>query len=189
MPTKEQREKDLSSKKRCIFFTGEVDENSSKNFINALLRLEMEDPAKDILLIIDSYGGYVDSMWSMIDVMNLCRCKIHTLCVGKSMSAASLMLMNGAKGRRYCTPNSRVMIHKISSGHAGGFDELDNHMKEIARMEEQLESFIIENSKFTKKSLQVVLQNDYYLTATQAKKQGVIDKIITSFSDLKLKGW
>lgn len=189
MSTKEQREKDLSSRKRCIFFTGEVDESSSKNFINALLRLEMEDPTKDILVIIDSYGGHVDSMWSMIDVMNLCRCKIHTLCVGKSMSTASLMLMNGAKGKRYCTPNSRVMIHKIFSGHIGGFDELDIHMKEVSRMEEQLEDFIIKNSKFNKKTLQIVLRNDYYLTAPQAKQKGVIDNIITSFSDLKLKGW
>lgn len=187
--SKTENKVEMTSKKRCVFFTGTVDEDSSKNFINSILKLELEDPLRDILVILDSYGGYVDSMWSMVDVMNLCRCKVHTLCVGKSMSAASLMLMNGAKGKRYCTPNSRIMIHKISSSNWGDFDDLDTHMKEITRMEEQLEDFIVSKTKFTKKLLLEALSSDFYLNAEQAKQKGVIDRIITSFSDLKLQGW
>lgn len=189
MTTKDHNKSDVSLRKRCIFFTGMTDEESTKSFINSIFKLELEDPSKDILILIDSYGGYVDSMWAMIDVMNLCRCKIHTLCVGKAMSAASLMLMNGTNGNRYCTPNSRVMLHKVSAWHVGNFDDLDIQMKETRRVEEKLEDFIIKNSKFNKKTLSDALKNDFFLNPQEAKKNGVIDKIITNFSEIKLQGW
>jgi ATP-dependent Clp protease, protease subunit len=186
---KNNQKLDISIRKRCVFFTGVTDEESTKDFINSVFKLELEDPSKDILILIDSYGGYVDSMWAMIDVMNLCRCKIHTLCVGKAMSAASLMLMNGTKGKRYCTPNSRIMLHKVSAWHGGNFDDLDIQMKETKRIEEKLEDFIIKNSKLNKGMLSKVLKNDFYLDPPEAKKNGIIDKIITNFSEIKLQGW
>ncbi len=189
MSIKDVHKSDISLRKRCIFFTGVTDEESTKNFINSIFKLELEDPCKDILVLIDSYGGYIDSMWAMIDIMNLCRCKIHTLCVGKAMSAASLMLMNGTKGKRYCTPNSRVMLHKVSAWHFGSFDDLDIQMKETKRLEQKLEEFITNNSKLNKTMLSSVLKNDFFLDPLEAKKNGVIDKIITNFSEVKLQGW
>jgi len=105
------------------------------------------------------------------------------------MSAAAVMLVNGTNGKRYCTPNARVMLHKISSGNYGNFDDLDTHMKEVTRLEEKFESFIVKKTKFNKKTLKKALENDFYMDAEQAKQKGVIDKVITSFADLKLQGW
>lgn len=187
--SKDLTQEEVISKKRYILFIGEINENSSKNFIKELLKLELENPMKDIVVIIDSYGGHVDSMWSMIDVMDLCRCKIHTLCVGKAMSCASLMLANGTKGKRYCTPHARVMLHKISAYNNGSYDDLETGMKELTRIEELFEEFIVRKTRFTKKSLKDALKNNCYLTAEQARQKGIVDKIIPSFSNLKLQGW
>ena len=182
-------DKKEADKKRAIYLTGDIDEVKSEAFIKAILELELQDPTKDIVVIIDSYGGYVDSMWSMQDAMNLVTCKVHTLCIGKAMSCGQMILLGGAKGCRYATPNSRVMMHEISSWAHGKVSDIQNYTKEATRLDKQFKKFIVSKSKLTAKLLDEKLKHDYYMSAEEALKFGFIDKIITGFGDIKLKGW
>ena len=182
-------EKKELDKKRAIYLMGDIDEAKSEAFIKSILQLQLEDPIKDIVIIIDSYGGYVDSMWSMQDAMNLVSCKTHTLCIGKAMSCGQMMLVGGSKGCRYATPNSRIMMHQISSWAHGTIADIKNHTKELNRLDTQFRNFIQKRTKLTKTQLNKMLENDCYMSPTEALKHGFIDKIITNFGDLQLRGW
>jgi len=176
-------------KKRAIYLMGDIDESKSESFIKTILELELQDPMKDIIVIIDSYGGYVDSMWAMQDAMNMVACKVHTLCIGKAMSCGQMMLVGGAKGCRYATPNSRIMMHEISTASFGKISDMQNHAKEMTRLDKQFKKFIVDKTKLTTKQLEEKLKCNYYMSAQEALKLGFIDKVIIKFNDLKLKGW
>lgn len=103
-------EKDVKNAKRVVYLVGNINEDKSLEFMKELFKLEMENPLQDIVVIIDSYGGWVDSMWSMQDMMKLLRCRVHTLCIGKAMSCGQMILIGGEKGCRYATPHSLVMM-------------------------------------------------------------------------------
>lgn len=181
--------KELDKKKRAIYLMGDIDETKSETFIKSILQLQLEDPIKDIVVIIDSYGGYVDSMWAMQDAISLVTCKVHTLCIGKAMSCGQMMLVGGSKGCRYATPNSRIMMHQISSWAAGTVSDIQNYTDELKRLDKQFKEFVTKKTKLTKTQLDKMLQDDCYMSPTEALKYGFIDKIIRKFSDLKLKGW
>lgn len=168
---------------------GDIDEAKSEAFIKSVLQLQMEDPTKDIVVIIDSYGGYIDSMWSMQDAMNMVTCKIHTLCIGKAMSCGQMLLVGGSKGCRYATPNSRIMMHEISAWTHGSISDIKNHTKELDRLDKQFRTFIQKRTKLNKTQLDKMLECDTYMNPKEALKYGFIDKIITGFGDLKIKGW
>lgn len=189
MAASDIKERNINSQKRYVYLSGEISEELIKSAAQDLFRLEFENPAEDIIMIIDSYGGYVDSMWALIDTMNLLRCDVHTLCVGKAMSAASVILINGARGKRYCTENSRIMIHKVSGICSGQVDDIDGYVEELKRQNEQAINFIIKHSCLTKKILEQKITFDWYLSPKEALKYSVIDKIVSSFSEIKLKGW
>jgi ATP-dependent Clp protease protease subunit len=182
-------EKKELDKKRAIYLMGDIDEAKSEAFVKSILQLQLEDPIKDIVVIIDSYGGYVDSMWSMQDAMSLVSCKIHTLCIGKAMSCGQMMLVGGTKGCRYATPNSRIMMHQISSWTGGTIADIRNHTQELDRLDKQFRNFIQKRTKVTKTQLNKMLEQDFYMDPKEALKYGFIDKIITKFGDLNLKGW
>lgn len=175
--------------KRYCFLYEDVDEDSSADVIEALLELDLKGPGQDIVLVINSYGGSVDAMWSIVDCMNLISCQVHTLVLGKAMSAAALILMNGAKGKRYATPHARIMIHQISGAHEGKAADLKVEAKETERMKSESDKFILSKTEITAERLKEMMQHDCYLTATQAKNVGIIDKVIKNFSDIKVKGW
>lgn len=177
------------NKKRAIYLMGDIDEAKSEAFIKSILELELQDPTKDIVIFIDSYGGYVDSMWAMQDAMNMVTCKVHTLCIGKAMSCGQMMLVGGSKGCRYATPNSRIMMHQISAWTGGTITEIQNYAQELLRLDKQFRDFVHKKTKVTKVQLNKMLENDCYMDPKEALKYGFIDKIITGFSDLKLKGW
>jgi len=130
-------------------------------------------------------------MWSMVDAMDLLRCDVHTLCVGKAMSAASCVLMNGVKGKRFCTPHARIMMHKIAGGSFGDVDSMANYVDEVKRLQKQSDDFMVSKTKFNKKELLALFKEkgEIYLPAQKALEKGVVDKVIRSFSELKLKGW
>ena len=181
----------LVAKRRCVYLTGRIDEDAARKFVENILRLEIQDPTRDILVIIDSYGGMVDSMWSMVDAMDLLRCNVHTLCTGKAMSAAGFVLINGTKGNRFCTPHARIMFHKMGGGTGGDVDYMANYIDEIKRLQKQSDDFIVSKTKYNKKELLGLFKEkgEIYLPAKQAVEKGVVDKVIRSFSELKLKGW
>lgn len=178
-----------ADKKRAIYLMGHIDEAKSEAFMKSILELEIQDPTKDIVVIIDSYGGYVDSMWSMQDAMSMVACKVHTLCIGKAMSCGQMLLIGGSKGCRYATPNSRIMMHEITSWSHGKISDIKQHAKEMDRIDKQFRKFIIDKTKLTKVQIDKMLEHDCYMSAQEALKHGFIDKIIKSFSEIKLKGW
>ena len=175
--------------KRCVYFTGYFTEVSAKEFIKSIFDLELNDPTKDIVVIVDSYGGLVDSMFSMIDTMNMIQCKVHTIVVGKAMSAGASILMNGAKGKRYATVNSNVMIHQMSSGSEGKTSTILNDARELKRLQNQLSKFIVKKTKIKKGQLRKFFNEDFYMTPKECLKYGIVDKVIKSFSELNLKNW
>ena len=166
---------------RRIVISGTINENTAALTINTLLKLEQQNPTEPILLVVDSYGGYVDSMFAIVDTMDLVRCDVITLCVGKAMSAGAAILLSGAKGKRMITPRARVMLHQISSFHFGKVTDLDNDMKETKRLQEEMFALIESRTKLRGKKLKDLLAKDYYLTAKESVRNGVVDKIITRF--------
>jgi ATP-dependent Clp protease protease subunit len=181
--------KESFSRKRCVYLTGEVNESSAENIMSELFKLEMSDPSGDIIIVINSYGGYVHSAWSIIDTMNMLRCNVHTLSIGQASSAGAVILLSGTKGKRYAAPHASIMLHKISSETRGHIDDMDIDVKETKRLQEQLENHIISRTKIKSKQLSEMLSRNRYLTPEEAVQFGLIDKIISSFGDIKMKGW
>jgi len=181
--------KNIKNNKRVVYLIGDVTEEKSLEFIKEMFRLEMDNPVADIVVIIDSYGGYVDSMWAMQDTMQLLRCKVHTLCIGKAMSCGQMILIAGDKGCRYATPNSRILMHEISSWSFGTVSDIKNYTAELDRMDKKFRAFIKKNTKVKKAQLDEMLTKDFYMSPDEALEHGFIDKVIGSFSEIELKGW
>lgn len=175
--------------KRYISLHGGIDSIKAEKITDSLFRLEAEDPTKDIVMVINSIGGYVDSMFCIIDVMNLIRCDVTTVCIGTACSAASVILLNGTAGKRYITPNARVMIHEISGGSYGKLLEIEDNVQEMKRRQDQVNKMILSKTKIKEDKLKEMLQHDYYLSPDDAKKYGVVDKCISSFKELKMRNW
>ena len=116
-------------KERIIFLSGQVEDNISTLIVSQLLFLESENPDKDIYLYINSPGGVVTSGLAIYDTMQYIKPDVATLCMGKAASMGSLLLMDGAKGKRYCLPNSRVMIHQPSGGFRGQATDIEIHAR------------------------------------------------------------
>jgi len=117
---------DYFENNRIVYMSGDFDETKAQYMITKLLSFESQDPTKDIIMYIDSYGGYIDSFIAIHDVIKMIRCDVATVCVGKAMSCGQMLLISGAKDKRFITPNSRVLIHELSSGRYGKVHELDN---------------------------------------------------------------
>ncbi len=182
-------DKNGKNNKRAVYLIGDITEEKSIEFVKEMFKLEIDNPVADIVVVIDSYGGYVDSMWGMQDIMSLSRCKIHTLCIGKAMSCGQMILIGGDKGCRYATPNSRIMMHEISSWAFGNVADIKNYTEELTRMDKHFREFIIKKTKLKKTQLNEMLRKDYYMTPKEALDLGFVDKVITSFSEIELKGW
>jgi len=180
-------EKDALEKSRIIYFSGHVDEKTSKEFIESLLQYEAEDPFSDVIIYIDSYGGEVYSFMAMHDAIKLCRCDVATVCIGKTMSAGWMTLMSGTRGKRFATPNATILVHAIQSGSYGSVHELDNDIKETKRLQEAVEKMTIKYTNITKKQLRELMSKDSFMDAKQALDYGIIDHIITSPSVLHSK--
>lgn len=181
--TREQNEGTPITKtdSRQIMIVGTINERTSAGVVNALLGFEHKNPLEPILLTIDSSGGDIDAMFAIIDAMNLIRCEVITLCIGKAMSAGAILLLNGAKGQRYITPHARVMLHQISSIHAGTTADIDNSIKEVQRLQDALITLIESRTKLRGKQLRTILSKDSYITATQAVRHGIVDKVVSRF--------
>jgi ATP-dependent Clp protease protease subunit len=182
-------DKNGKNAKRIVYLVGVINEEKSLEFMKEMFRLEMENPLKPIVVIIDSYGGWLDSMWAMQDMMALLRCKVHTLCIGKAMSCGQMILIGGDKGCRYATPNSIIMMHEISDITAGTISDIKHYAEELERADKQFKDFVIKKTKLKKAQLNDMLVKNCYITPKEALEYGFIDKIISSFGDIELKGW
>lgn len=170
-------------RERIIFLGTSVDDNVSNSIVAQLLFLEAEDPDKDITFYINSPGGSVTAGLAIYDTMQYVKCDIATLCMGQAASMGALLLAAGAAGKRYCLPNSRIMIHQPMGGYQGQATEIDIHAKEILRMRDDLNKILSNHTGHTVKKIQKDTDRDNFMSPTEAKKYGIIDEVLNKRKD------
>ena len=172
-------------KERIIFLTGAVTDEVASVLIAQLLFLESENPKKDIFMYINSPGGIVTSGLGVYDTMQYIKPNVSTLCVGQAASMGSLLLSAGATGMRFALPNSRIMLHQPSGGFSGQATDIEIHAKEILEIKERLNKIYEKHTKQKVEIIRKTLERDYFMTANEAKKFGVIDEIINNRDQMK----
>ena len=167
-------------KERIIFLTGQVEDNMANLILAQMLFLESENPDKDIFLYINSPGGSVTAGMAIYDTMNFIKPDISTICVGQAASMGAFLLSGGAKGKRFCLPNSRVMIHQPLGGFQGQASDFEIHAKEILSIKDKLNRLMAEH---TGQPLDVVSRDtdrDNFMSASQAVDYGIVDSVFTN---------
>lgn len=170
-------------KERVVFLVGPVNEVTANLIVAQLLFLESENPDKDISFYINSPGGSVTAGMAIYDTMQFIKPDVSTLCVGQAASMGALLLTAGAKGKRYCLPNSRVMIHQPMGGFQGQASDIEIHAKEILYLKGKLNQIM---AKHTGQKIEVIEKDtdrDNFLSAEQAVNYGLVDKMLTSRGD------
>jgi ATP-dependent Clp protease protease subunit len=165
-------------KERIIFLGTPVTDEIASLIIAQMLFLEAEDPDKDITFYINSPGGGVTAGLAIYDTMQYVRCDIVTLCMGQAASMGALLLTAGAKGKRYALPNSRILIHQPMGGFQGQATDIDIHAQEILRMRTDLNRILASHTGQTARKIKKDTERDYFMNAEQAKKYGIIDKVL-----------
>lgn len=167
-------------KERIIFLVGPVTEITANLVVAQLLFLESENSDKDIYLYINSPGGSVSAGLAIYDTMQFIKPNVSTLCIGQAASMGALLLTAGEKGKRFCLPNSRVMIHQPMGGFQGQASDIEIHAKEILYLKGKLNEIM---SKHTNQSVKVIEKDtdrDNFLSADEAVKYGLVDAVLTS---------
>lgn len=164
--------------KRVIYLDGEIDDRSAKDIISSLLKLDICNH-KDITMYINSGGGAVSAGLAIYDVMNAIKSDIRTICIGRCASMASILLINGTKGKRYALPNSEVMIHEVSSGTFGKVTEMVDKLEHSKKLNERLLKIITSKTNRSMKQVKSdVINKDTWMNAKEALKYGFVDEII-----------
>lgn len=164
--------------KRIIYICGEINDFMAKETIDKLLKLDAFNQ-KDITMYINSPGGSVSSGFAIYDVMNMIKSDISTICVGKCASMASILLINGAKGKRYILPNAEVMIHEVSSGTFGKVSEMQNDINHSKILNNKVCKIIADKTKMTIKEIKKeTIKQDTWINSDRALKCGFVDKIL-----------
>ncbi|KTD51271.1 ATP-dependent Clp endopeptidase proteolytic subunit ClpP [Legionella quateirensis] len=165
-------------KERIIFLLGEVEDHMANLVVAQLLFLESENPEKDISLYINSPGGVVTAGLAIYDTMQFIKPDVSTLCIGQAASAAALLLCAGADGKRFCLPNSRVMIHQPLGGYRGQATDIEIHARETLAVRERLNSIMAKHTKKTPDQIMRDTERDNFMSASQAADYGLIDKVL-----------
>ena len=166
-------------KDRIIMLTDEVNDVTASLVVAQLLFLESEDPEKDIYLYINSPGGSVTAGMAIYDTMQYIRCDVNTVCIGMAASMGAFLLAGGAKGKRMALPNAEVMIHQPLGGAKGQATEIEIAAKHILHTREKLNNLLALNCDKTVEEVANATERDNWLTAHEAMKFGLIDKIVT----------
>ncbi len=172
-------------RERIIFLGGAIDDHMANIIIAQLLFLEHEDPTKEIKLYINSPGGSVTAAMAIYDTMNHVKPDVSTVCVGIAASAAAVLLSSGAKGKRFCLPNSEVMIHQVMGGAEGQASDIAIVAKHILRTKENLNKILSKNTGKPITQVEKDSDRDYYMSAEEAKKYGIVDEIVIKSKSLK----
>ena len=165
-------------KERVVFCVGPVEDYMANVIVAQLLFLEAENPDKDINLYINSPGGSVTAGMAIFDTMRFIRPQVSTICIGQAASMGAFLLAAGAKGKRYCLPNSRVMIHQPSAGFSGQASDIAIHAKEILSIKARMNELI---AGFTGRPLEQIekdVDRDYFLSAAEARDYGLVDSVL-----------
>lgn len=172
-------------KERIIFLSGPVNDSISTLVVAQLLFLEAEDPKKDIYFYINSPGGVVTSGLAMYDTMQYITPDVATLCIGQAASMGSLLLAAGAKGKRYCLPNSRIMIHQPSGGYQGQATDIEIHAQETLSLKRRLNEIYVKHTGQKLAVIEKSMERDNFMSPEKAKEFGLIDEVITNRKILK----
>jgi ATP-dependent Clp protease, protease subunit len=167
-------------KERVVFLVGPVNEATANLIVAQLLFLESENPDKDINFYINSPGGSVSAGLAIYDTMQFIKADVATTCIGLAASMAAFLLAAGARGKRYCLPNSRVMIHQPSGGFQGQASDVEIHAKEILYLRRRLNEMM---AKHTGQGIEIIEKDtdrDNFMSAEEAVRYGIIDKILVS---------
>ncbi len=165
-------------KERVIFLVGPIDDNVANLIVAQMLFLESENPDKDINFYINSPGGVVSAGLAIYDTMQFVKPDVSTMCIGQACSAGSLLLMAGAKGKRYALPNSRVMIHQPSGGAQGQATDIEIHAREIIYLRQRLNELYAHHTGKTAEELQSDMERDRFMSSEEAKAYGLIDAVL-----------
>ena len=167
-------------KDRIIFLSEDVNHVTASLVIAQMLFLESEDPDKEISFYINSPGGSITDGMAIVDTMNYIKCPVSTICIGMAASMGSVLLACGAKGKRYATPNSEILIHQplISGGLAGQTTEIKIHADHMVKTREKLNKLLSEKTGQSLEQIEKDTERDHYMTAEEALKYGLIDEII-----------
>lgn len=171
-------------KERIIFLGTGVNDDISNVIVAQLLFLEAENPEKDITFYINSPGGSVTAGMAIYDTMQYVKCDIATLCMGQAASMGAFLLAAGTDGKRYSLPNARIMIHQPMGGFQGQATDIDIQAKEILRMKSDLNNLLAHHTKRTIKKISADTERDYFMSAVEAQKYGLIDKVLTNRDEL-----
>jgi ATP-dependent Clp protease protease subunit len=167
-------------KERVVFLVGPVNEVTANLIVAQLLFLESENPDKDISFYINSPGGSVTAGMAIYDTMQFIKPDVSTLCIGQAASMGALLLTAGAKGKRYCLPNSRVMIHQPMGGFQGQASDIEIHAREILFLKEKLNQIMAKHTGQTVEKIARDTDRDNFLSADEAREYGLVDRILTS---------
>ncbi len=171
-------------RERVIFLVGEVNDQTANLVIAQLLFLESENPDKEISLYINSPGGSVTAGMAIYDTMQFIKPDVSTLCIGQAASMGALLLAAGQKGKRFCLPNSRVMIHQPLGGFQGQASDIEIHAKEILFLKEKLNQILATHTGQTLKKIAADTDRDNFLSAEQSVDYGMVDQVISKRSQV-----
>ncbi len=164
-------------KERIIFIVGPMDDNVANLVVAQLLFCESENADKDVQLYINSPGGSVTAGLAVYDTMQFINCDVSTMCMGQAASMGALLLAGGAKGKRYCLPNSRIMIHQPSGGSQGQASDIEIQAKEILYIRERMNEIMAHHTGKSTEQVAKDTERDYFLTPKEAEAYGLIDKV------------
>ncbi|MFK8042880.1 ATP-dependent Clp endopeptidase proteolytic subunit ClpP [Congregibacter sp.] len=169
-------------KERVVFVVGQVEDHMANLIVAQLLFLESENPDKDIHVYINSPGGSVTAGLSIYDTMQFIKPDISTMCLGQAASMGAFLLSGGTKGKRYCLPNARTMIHQPSGGAQGQATDIDIQAKEILIIRERLNRLMAEHTGQPLEVIERDTERDRFMDAEQSKEYGLVDEVVTARS-------
>ena len=165
-------------KDRLVFIVGGIDDQVANLVVAQLLFLESENPDKDVHLYINSPGGIVTAGLSIYDTMQFIKPDVSTICIGQAASMGSLLLAGGTKGKRYCLPHSRIMIHQPSGGFQGQASDIDIHAREVLKLRQRLNEIMAKHTGQTIERVERDSDRDNFMDAEAAVEYGLIDTVL-----------
>lgn len=171
-------------KERVVFIVGAIEDYAANLIVAQLLYLESENPDKDVHLYINSPGGSVSAGLAIYDTMQFIKPDVSTMCVGQAASMGALLLAGGAKGKRYCLPHSRLMIHQPLGGFQGQATDIDIHAREILKIREQLNQILAKHSGQPLEIIGQDTERDNFMSAEKAREYGLIDEVLQDRSKI-----
>ena len=165
-------------KDRIVFVSGEIEDEMANAIVAQLLFLQAEDSKKEISMYINSPGGSVTAGLAILDTMRMVKCPVATYCVGQAASMGAILLSAGEKGKRHALPNARIMIHQPWGGAQGKASDIEITAKEILRLKEILNGILADASGKTLEEVTKDTDRDHFMSAEEAKKWGIVDKVL-----------